>query len=237
MIVSPTIVAVVEQHAEEVATLRVARSMLVRAPHIGLAELRRHDERIEAHQDGLAVAGTDGLRACMLAMSTAEVGEAFALTERALDSGERVVLDRVLGLAEAAPEIRRGLLSAFGWLRSKRLQGVVASLVVAADPGRRAIGIDVCRLHGVDPGPTIVAALRDESRPLRAVAARAIGEAGAVHDDHRLLDQLADDTNGLSFWAARSAVLLGNRDVAISGSRTTCEHAPCPSPTKRSPWR
>jgi hypothetical protein len=49
--------AVVQQHAEEAAMLRHVRSVLVRAPHIKLLQLRRLDERIAAHLDGLAVAG------------------------------------------------------------------------------------------------------------------------------------------------------------------------------------
>ncbi len=56
----PPIPFVVQQHAEESVILRNVRSVLVRAPHVKLHDLRRLDARIAAHLDGLAVAGEFG---------------------------------------------------------------------------------------------------------------------------------------------------------------------------------
>ena len=64
----PPIPVVVHQHAEESALLRHVRSVLVRAPHVRLRHLRRLDDRISAHLDGVAVAGTYGHSVCQAAL-------------------------------------------------------------------------------------------------------------------------------------------------------------------------
>ena len=58
--------------------LRHVRSVLVRAPHVGLLHLGRLDERIAAHLDGLAVAGEYGSRLCLAALERPGCGEVFA---------------------------------------------------------------------------------------------------------------------------------------------------------------
>ncbi|MGI9500765.1 MAG: TIGR02270 family protein, partial [Geminicoccaceae bacterium] len=51
---------IVEQHAEEAAFLWLLRATAVKAPHYDLKDLARLDERVEAHIDGLRVAGEPG---------------------------------------------------------------------------------------------------------------------------------------------------------------------------------
>ena len=75
---------VVQQHAEESAILRHIPAVLVRAPHVELHRLRRLDDRIEAHLDGLSVAGDYGTKLCTQALERPGAGEVFAATIRAL---------------------------------------------------------------------------------------------------------------------------------------------------------
>ena len=63
---------VVQQHVEEAAILRNIRAVLVRAPHVKLHHLRRLDDRLAAHLDGLAVAGEFGRRLCESALANPE---------------------------------------------------------------------------------------------------------------------------------------------------------------------
>ena len=56
----PPLHSVVLQHAGEAVALRRQRARLVGSPDIGLRLLRRHDDRIAAHLDGLAVVGETG---------------------------------------------------------------------------------------------------------------------------------------------------------------------------------
>ena len=59
---SKPILSIIQQHAEESAILHNIRSRQVFAPHIKLHHLRRIDDRIAAHLDGLSVAGEYGLK-------------------------------------------------------------------------------------------------------------------------------------------------------------------------------
>ena len=52
--------SIVTQHAEEAAFLWLLREGAVDAPHYSLKDLVEHDSRVEAHLDGLRVAGEAG---------------------------------------------------------------------------------------------------------------------------------------------------------------------------------
>jgi hypothetical protein len=55
---SMIIAEIVSQHAEEAAFLWLLRSNAVGAPHYSLKDLAKLDGRVEAHLDGLRVAGS-----------------------------------------------------------------------------------------------------------------------------------------------------------------------------------
>jgi uncharacterized protein (TIGR02270 family) len=206
---------VVQQHAEEAAILRNIRSVQVRAPHVKLHHLRRLDDRIAAHLDGLAVAGAFGTELCAAALATPSVGEMFAAGVRAIEDKDTRRLDSLVALAQALPEGERGLLSAFGWVSAPLLQGTIVGLLSAGDPFRRRIAIAACSMHQVDPGAALTAAITDVDPPLRARALRAAGECGRRDLLPVCLSALADEGAACSFWAAWSAVLLGDRGDAL----------------------
>ena len=64
------IVNIVEQHAEEASFLWLLRRAAVEAPHYSLADLAALDERVEAHIDGLRIAGEVGQQICEQNLST-----------------------------------------------------------------------------------------------------------------------------------------------------------------------
>ena len=214
-LVRPPIPVVVQQHAEECAILRHIRSVLVRAPHVRLRHLRRLDDRIAAHADGLAVAGAYGTRLCTEALERVGTGVVFALALRVIDERDDAALQRLTALSAALPEAQRGLLSAFGWVSAAQLQGIVRALLAADDARRRALGIAACRLHRVDPGVVLVRALGDDDSALRGCAWRAAGELGRADLLEQALEALADPDPAVAFEAARCACLLGDRHAAL----------------------
>lgn len=218
---------VIQQHAEEAAILRNIRSVQVRAPHVNLHHLRRLDERIAAHLDGLAVAGEFGTKLCEASLETPGVGEMFAAAVRAIEDRNSRRLDRLVALAQVLPEGERGLNSAFGWVSASSLQGTIAGLLSAGDPFRRRIGIAVCAMHRVDPGAALDAAIIAADPTLRARALRAAGECGRRDLLPVCLGALADGGTARGFWAASSAVLLGDRGDAL---RSLIERARLPNP-------
>ena len=205
---------VVQQHAEESAILRNVRTVLVRAPHVQLLHLRRLDDRIAAHLDGLAVAGEFGTKLCQAALETPGVGETFAAAVRAIEDKDTQALARLFAIAQSLPESERGLVSAFGWVSASLLQGTIKALLSADDPYRRRLAIAACASHQVDPGPALAVAIADGDHALRARALRAAGECGRRDLLPASLKALADDDAACRFWAAASAVLLGDREEA-----------------------
>ena len=211
----PPIAVVVQQHAEESAMLRHVRSVLVRAPHVKLRHLRRLDDRIAAHLDGLAVAGRYGTALCTAALERPGAGEVFAVAVRAIDERDDAALNRLIALAAVLPDAKRGLLSAFGWVSAPQLQGIVRLLLGAADTLRRELAISACRLHGVDPGAPLLAALRHDDAALRAAAWRAAGDLGRVDVVGPALEALGDADDEVAFRAASCALALGDRGDAL----------------------
>ncbi|WP_246099431.1 TIGR02270 family protein [Methylibium rhizosphaerae] len=211
----PPIAVVVQQHAEESAVLRHVRSVLVRAPHVKLHHLRRLDDRIAAHLDGLAVAGTYGTQCCAAGLASPGAGEVFACTVRAIEERDSRALDRLLAVTAELPDVKRGLLSAFGWVSARQLQGIARALLGAPDALRREVGLAACRLHRADPGPVLAAALRDADPSVRRGALRAAAELGRTDLLEHALVMLAGEDEDLVFRAACSACLLGDRDASL----------------------
>jgi uncharacterized protein (TIGR02270 family) len=217
--------AVVQQHAEESAVLRQIRSVLVRAPHVRLRHLRRLDDRIAAHLDGLAVAGSYGTSLCTAALERVGAGEVFALAVRVIDERDDRALDRLAALAAALPDARRGLLSAFGWVSAAQLQGLVQKLLASPDAQRRALGIAACRLQGADPGAALAQALDDADAQLRAAALRTAGELGRSDLLEPALRALSDPDAATALEAAICACLLGDRHAALNALEAIAQAA------------
>ena len=60
----PVIADIISQHAEEASFLWLLRDNAVRDPHYSLEDLAELDERVEAHVDGLRIAGEAGWEIC-----------------------------------------------------------------------------------------------------------------------------------------------------------------------------
>ncbi len=78
--------AIVSQHAEEAAFLWLLRNKAVDAPHYHLADVAKLDNRIEAHIDGLRIAGEPGWELCREALSRPDLGAVFAASVLAFEA-------------------------------------------------------------------------------------------------------------------------------------------------------
>jgi hypothetical protein len=72
------IASIISQYAEESAFLWLLRNNAVHAPHYALKNLAKLDDRIEAHPDGLRVAGDSGGEFCKEGLHHEDLGEVFA---------------------------------------------------------------------------------------------------------------------------------------------------------------
>ena len=214
----PFIAEVVSQHAEEAANLFVVRTALLRAARVTLGDLRRGvDDRLEAHLDGLSVAGEDAWPFCEAPLEAPSAGAIFPAAVRSIEDKQHRRLDRLLALAEASPETRVGLLAAFGWLKREQLQGIVVALLASRDPFRRMVGIAACSIHRVDPGLASARQILDASPLVRARALRTAGEIGCEEVLPACAAAIRDDDPDCEFWATRSTVYPGKSRHATRG--------------------
>jgi uncharacterized protein (TIGR02270 family) len=204
--------AVVEQHRDDAALLASNRLHVVEGPSATLTYLGRFDRRLAAHLDGLRLAGEEGWALCESGLETPSPGAVFAVTVRALQHRDEERLARIVALAQAMPETRAGLLSAFEWIEPTRLQGTVVSLLRDRGGFRRMVGVAACAVHRVDPGIVSGEFLRDPDYTVRSRSLRVAGELGLLEAKSSCVAALADEDEDCRYWSACSAVLLGDRD-------------------------
>jgi len=216
----PIIESIVSQHAEEAAFLWLLRDLAVAAPHYSLQDVADLDERVEAHIDGLRVAGDPGWRLCAEGLQQQESGEVFAAAVIAFDGSASERLRQVYVAVESAPETVRGLISAIGWIGPDRLKGKISALLGSESPLWRGVGIAACAVHRVDCGEHLAKAIEDADINLRRRALRTAGETGRADLLPAVKGQLQQDDPGCAFWAAWSAVLLGDRAEGVDSLKS-----------------
>jgi uncharacterized protein (TIGR02270 family) len=214
----PSLAHIVEQHVQEAAFLRLIRARLVRAPHIDVALLARHDERIAAHLDGVRVAGEEGaalVRAAFVESPT-DPGAVFALLCGAIEGQDAAAVAAVLPRIERSPPAARGAASAVGWVSGTDLQGLVLPWFDGGEPGARWLALAACATHRVDPGPSLARLLLDSQPWVRARALQAAGELGRRDLIDAARGLLRHDDPQTALLAARTALLLGDRSQALA---------------------
>jgi uncharacterized protein (TIGR02270 family) len=205
---------VVLQHADDAIALAGSRPRLLASPNVRLLHLTRADHRLAAHLDGLAVAGAAAWPICESALESPGPGEVFVAAVAAILASRADSLARLFALAETVQEARPGLLSAFGWVDADHLRGMVIKVLGSANAFEKLVGLAACVLHRVVPG-SLQADAQSPSPELRARALRAAGELGRVELLRTCSASLTLDDAAARFWAAWSAVLLGDRSAAL----------------------
>lgn len=223
---SKTIAAIVAQHAEEIPFLWLRRHSATTAPDLTLAQLARFDERVEAHLDGLRVAGDDGWRMCEEQMAANEEGEVFAAGVLACESANRALMAKVLAVVGKEPELSSGLISSLGWPRFEQVQPNLQALLESDDPVHRLVGIGAAAVHRQHPGQFLLQACRSQDVRLKVRAVKAAGEFQDRSLEREIAESLHDAHAEVRFAAAWSGTLLGFsnavpvlREIAESESR------------------
>jgi len=205
-----------EEHASEAAFLWMLRDRAVHDLQYDRVELGELDERVEAHVDGLRLAGDLGFSKC-LAQLEEEMGpgEAFVAMTLAVERWDLRGIAKVLNIASEDEKVSRGLISAMGWAPFDRVRGILPGLFAGrCPPMLHRIGIGACAAHRQDPGMPLRNALYATDTRLLARALRAVGELGRVEllPEVRLKMHVEDEA--CRFWAAWTLALLGDADAA-----------------------
>jgi hypothetical protein len=110
----PIIESGISQHAEDAAYLWLLRDAACHEPHYRLKDLAKLNDRVEAHRDGLRIAGGKGRDVCAGVWTMKDSCENFATSELASESSDPNRIEAVLEIAASAPELSRGAVSALG---------------------------------------------------------------------------------------------------------------------------
>ena len=202
---------IIEQHAENASSLWLQRDWAMREPHYSLKDLAHLDDRLEAHIDGLRIAGDKGWEICKQALSLNEPGEVFAAAVLAFEGEDGKRIEEVVKVALAEPENWRALISAIGWLSDADYQRWMPGLFKANDLSYRRLAIAASVVHRLDSESALAIAIDDPDPVFQARALRAVGELKRRDLLPVLQQKFKSDDPSCQFWAAWSVVLLRDK--------------------------
>ena len=195
------------------------------APHYLLKDLATLDLRVDAHLDGLRVAGRAGRTICEEQLTIREDGEVFIAAVLAFESRSAELIWKVLRAAEQTPDLAGSVASALGWLEYERALPHMQALTQSSHPVDQRIGIAAWAIQRRHPGAALAKVTRCEFPMVRA---RVLKAAGELHDAALIgeLTRALDDADPeCRFAAAWSGALFGSpeavavlREIAEAGS-------------------
>jgi len=207
---------IVSQHFDQAAFLWLLRHRAASAPHFALADLGPLDLRLEAHIDGLRVAGSRVWDICGDPLDSPDPGGMFAALVLALEIRDEQRIDALLHSVTKQPQLQSGVVWAFGWTSPRSLKGTVQRMLRTSTPTQTAVGVVACRLHGLVPDGLFEVMLQDERPDVRQQALRSVGELGLVTYIGRVTEDTTTEDVAHRFWASWSSLLLGERKSALS---------------------
>jgi uncharacterized protein (TIGR02270 family) len=205
---------IIARHHEEASFLWQLRQGVVVAADWSLQEVAELDERIETHLDGLRIAGEHGWKIAEGALESGH-GELFVGGVLAIERRDRAGMASVVRAGAKSPETLVAVISSFERVSSRVLQGTVKELLASPSAVGRQVGLAACLRHGVNPGPSLAQLIDDTDADVSGLALQACGELGLLE----YLPVVARERNhaqtSVQWWSEWSAVLLGNRGVAL----------------------
>jgi uncharacterized protein (TIGR02270 family) len=204
--------AITEQHADQAAFLFTRREHAARSSHYGLRELTALDRRVEAHLDGVRLAGGEGAKVARDALAAGEPGAAFVFGERALGARDPRAFAHLLDQAMEHPELVSELDGALAWTAPAAGDWAVRALLhKGCPPFLWRMGIDAKVAHRLDPGDALVHALWGDDPALRKAGLRAVGALGRRDLLTLAQEDYERDASDVRAEAAISGALLGDR--------------------------
>lgn len=207
------IASILDQHAEEAGFLANLRDYAVGAPHYDQEHLNDLDQRIEAHLDGLQIAGLKGLHLLLEQLNSYAQGEVFAATALALRQGNDAALTTLYEHLREAPDGERFFIAALGWLDWQQIAALVERHLNAADARQRRIALAACGLHRHDPGPALLSALGHADPSVLACAARTAGQLRRRDLLQALRTHRLHGDDSVRFWSNWASAQMGDQEA------------------------
>jgi uncharacterized protein (TIGR02270 family) len=195
---------VLSRHAEEAAFLWLQRDRAVEEPQYTPRELAELDGRVEAHLDGLRVAGEDGIQRMFAEFEEhPEPGEAFASAVLAFEQSDHM---RIVGLLDAVAHdwgLGRAVASALGWIPASAAEQITSMLYGWGTPSALRIGIAGAAIRRMPiPAKTLQAGLKNlltRSRTIIAIAE--LGESNFLPAIRDFLSDADPNVRADAAWA------------------------------------
>jgi uncharacterized protein (TIGR02270 family) len=199
----------ITRHFEEAAFLWCLRHRAIDAAHYTFTDLEGLDERVEAHLDGLRIAGTPAEAVIDEALPTAGAGEVFAAAVLAFERSSTARLSPVLELARDSDAALEAFSSAVCWLPWPRVETVLGQFARGEDAVLLGVALSGHAAHGQDPGAVLSRALSSSDAGLRARALQIVGELGRREGLPAARQALTSESEACRFSAARTCALFG----------------------------
>jgi uncharacterized protein (TIGR02270 family) len=211
---------VLSRHAEEAAFLWLLRDRAVARPQYTLSTLTELDQRVEAHLDGLRVAGEAGARLARdQFLEYPEPGEAFTAAVLAFAAASTDTIRMLLEAVEAGPALSRAVVSALGWLTDDAAALALPLVQAWGTPIALRMGLAGAAVRRTPiPARVLDAGLRDPA--CRARAIKAIGEMGDTGRLAAARDCLTDPDLNVRFAASWTVARLAGEPRAVAELQT-----------------
>lgn len=206
---------IIEQHWEEAGLLWGRRCAAVHNPSFSLQTLAELDERIEAHLDGLRVAGKEGWELCLKIATWEAPDEAFVAGVLNLEGSDETRVNGLFKRSVANPKLVRGLVSAIGWVKDSIAQSRISLLLTSESPVMRRIGIGAVAAHRLNHDGHLRELLKDPDAGVRARAFRAVGELGRSDLLPVIQSAAGANSEDCEFWSAWTVALLAGDGRAL----------------------
>jgi uncharacterized protein (TIGR02270 family) len=195
---------VVDQFVEVACGLAQTRARWLNGYRFGLRDLRRLDERIEAHLDGLLVAPDTTEEILGALLEEQEPGAVTVATMVRLFAGRAGLREWLLEQLDANPRAAREIDAAFAWTPLKYLRGSANGLLTSNDVSLRRVAVAAATAHRVVL-ERAVEWLNHDDIPLASEAARHVGTMRVLPPASRR----TQESRGHQYWNAWAELFMG----------------------------
>ena len=205
---------VLQQHFDDASFFADIRRGTTFQPNLKLDDLVKFDSRIEANVSGLLASGDGAWEFCREQWDTKDAGGLTIILRVALAFEKFEFLAEKLEASGASDIVSKALGEALSWQDERQLAAVDSEFAKRkAALGQEAIYRARLCHRALDP-EMAAQHLEGDTLPFPVLSMRGVGEMGhrsLLPHCHRLLQ---DECEDLRFWAAWSAVLVGDRAAA-----------------------
>jgi uncharacterized protein (TIGR02270 family) len=213
--VRPAVLPVLTQHLEEAAFYWLRRDAAQWSPVMNAEHVARFDQLLDAHLEGIRVAGARALPLAQAALARwLTPDEAFVATYAVVGVPDAAALAEIETLLIANAELARGAAAALLWRGPAASAALMDHWWQHSEPALRRAAIPAAMRHPAVQRDTLLQyGLQDASALVRSRALRCIGEWGVQSYRAQLQAALADEELICRAEAACSLALLGHGEV------------------------